>query len=123
MVTMLQILKKLPELAALLLFIAVGLVFFASTDPKNLPPAALIFGFIILTGIMYCAARLVARLSGLRARVSKGQYSGILTGATVLPVAVLALQSLGQLTLRDVITLGVLSVAGYLYISRMRSAD
>jgi hypothetical protein len=123
MVTMLQTFKKLPELASLLLFIVVGLGFFALTNPKNLPPAVLIFGFVILLGIMYSLASLIARAAGLKERVSKGQYNGILTGATVLPVALLALQSLGQLTIRDIVTLGVLSVAAYLYISRMWNAD
>lgn len=123
MVTMLQTLKKLPELAALLLCIVLGIGFFALTNPESLPPAVLIFGFVILLGIMYSFARLAARLTNLRGRVSKGQYTGILTGATVLPVALLALQSLGQLTVRDVVTLGVLSAAAYLYISRLWSGE
>lgn len=116
---MLQTLKSLPELAALALLIVLGLVFFSITDPAELPPAALMLGFAILTGIVYSIVRLVAKATGMRRRVTKVQYDGLVAGATVLPIMLLALQSLGQLTARDTITLLVLTVAGYFYISRL----
>lgn len=116
---MFQTLKKLPELAALPLLILIGLAFFAATDPSKLPPAALILGFAILTGILYCIVRLIARAAGLRTKMTKVQYDGLLAGATVLPILLLALQSLGQLTVRDSITLAVLAIAAYFYMSRL----
>jgi membrane protein implicated in regulation of membrane protease activity len=116
---MYQTLRKMPELAALPLLIVIGLGFFTVTNPAKLPPAVLMVGFAILTGILYCIVRLVARLLNLKERVTKGQYNGILAGATGLPIMMLALQSLGQLTVRDTVTLAVLAAAGYFYMSRL----
>jgi hypothetical protein len=116
---MLDKLKQLPELAALPLLIIVGLLFFASTNPANLPPAALMVGFLFLAGVMYCLVRLVTRLSGLQDRLSKGKYNALLVTMTALPVILVAMQSIGQLTVRDAVTIGVLFLVFGFYISRM----
>jgi hypothetical protein len=117
---MLEKIRRMPDLMALPLTIAAGLIFFAASNPKNLPPAALIIGFLIVAAIIYSFIRLVARLFGWREKWSKTHYAGLLVVGTSLPVLLLALQSIGQLTPRDVITLVVLFVAGYIYASRIK---
>src|SRR3712207_4195191 len=109
----LERIKRLPELALLLVLLAVGLLFFTLTNPNSVPLVFLVFGFLILAAIIYCTLRLIGKTTGLSNRVGAQKYSGLLIGGTVLPVALLALQSIGQLTLRDAVTLLILFVAGY----------
>jgi hypothetical protein len=116
---MLSKLKQLPELAALLLLTLLGLLFFMLTNPSKLPPVALMIGFAILAGIVYSLLRLLGQVAGLHERLSEGRYRLLLGAGTALPVLLLALQSLGQLTIRDAITLVILFAAGFLYIGRM----
>jgi hypothetical protein len=111
--------RQLPELAILAATILFGLVFFSLTDPKTLPPALLIVGFIILMVGIYCVLRLLAKALGLRGRLKSFQYHSLLIGGTLLPVMLLALQSIGQLMPRDILTLVILFAAGYFYLSRM----
>lgn len=99
--------------------ILLGMIFFSITNPKNVPPVVLVVGFLLLTGIIYSFLRLIAKLFSLKERLTVGQYKGLLIGGTALPVMMLALQSIGQLTVRDSITLVILFIAGYFYISRI----
>jgi hypothetical protein len=117
-----RLLKRLPELAVLLALCLCAVTFFAVTNPKNVPPIVLVAGFVLLLGIWYCLLRLAMRLSGAQERLTGGQYNGLLLGLTIVPIMLLALQSIGQLTARDVVTLSVLFAAGYFYVSRMSSA-
>jgi hypothetical protein len=114
-----QIFKRLPELGALcgLLLIAAG--FFILTNPLTVPPAVLMIGFVILFAIAYCILSLLFRTTGLKERWSGTQARGYLIGGAALPVILLALESLGQLTVRDVITLAVIYGIGYFYMGRM----
>lgn len=114
-----QTLKKLPELALLGCSVVAGLVFFALTNPSTLPPAALMLGFLVLFGVTFSVVMLIMRLLGLKERLPRHYSRGVAVGIAALPVLLLAMQSLGQLTLRDTITLGVLYVTGYFYLSRM----
>lgn len=118
---MLERLRRLPELTALPLLIIVGLLFFMLTNPERLPPVALMIGFIILGGTIYCGVRLALRATGVHDRLKRGQYRVIVVAVTALPVLLLALQSLGQLTVRDTLTLVILVAGGALYAYRMSS--
>lgn len=111
-------LKQLPELAVLAALTLAGLIFFMATDPGKLPPIMLMVGFAILGGIIYSGLRLAGRLSGLQERFGRERYGLLLFAATALPVILIAMQSLGQLTARDTVTFAVLFLAGCLYISR-----
>jgi phosphatidylglycerophosphate synthase len=116
----LQMLKKWPDATMLGVFILVGLVLFTLTNPQHVAPAVLVVGFFVLFGIFYSALRLVGRKKGLKERLRPLQYNGLMIGAAALPVMLLALQSIGQLTIRDTITLIVIFVAGYFYVSRQQ---
>lgn len=112
-------LKQMPDLAGLLAGLLLGLVFFALTDPRRMPPAVLMVGFAIILAVLYCGLRLIGRTTGLQERLRPGQYQGLLFVGTVLPVLLLGLQSLGQLTPRDVVALVLVFAIGYFYISRL----
>jgi phosphate/sulfate permease len=111
--------KKRPEGYALLALTVTAAIFFASTDPARVPPAVFMIGFGLLLGIVYCAVRLISRLGNLKTRLTPAQYTGFVFSATAVPVLLIALQSLGQLTGRDAVTLLVIFGIGYFYISRM----
>lgn len=117
----LHTLKRLPEVGALVLLMVVGIGFFAFTNPATLPPATLMLAFFIMFGVLYFACKLTLGAIGVKDKLSPGLYTGVLLGGAALPVLLLALQSLGQLTPRDTITLAVLYVAGYFYLSRTAS--
>jgi hypothetical protein len=57
----------------------------------------------------------------LKERLRPLEYNGLVIGVAALPVILMALQSIGQLTIRDTITLAIIFVAGYFYISRQRA--
>ena len=109
----------MPEIVILPLFILAGTLFFLLINPRSVPPAVLMIAFLIVLGILYSAVRLIFRVTGIDKRLKPMQYKGLMIASTLLPVILLALQSLGQLTLRDVTTLVILYAAGYFYVSRM----
>ena len=90
--------------------------------PDNLPVAALIVPFVLIYLALYNLWRLFGLLR-LRYFVKDGEWKPhrhlgmVISGSIVLLVV---LQSLGQLTLRDIVTvLGIISL-GYLYLTRSR---
>jgi len=120
---MLERLRHWPEAAGLLAAIGFGLLFFALTDPKTVPSAFFIVGFGVLMVGLYCLLKLIGRFSGLQARLRPFTYKTLLIGGTLLPTMLLALQSIGQLTPRDVVTLLVFFAGAYFYVSRLRGAE
>jgi len=97
------------------------LLFLFTTDPQKLPSVLLIVPFILLFVIVASIVPLA---------LGRGSIPGSKTvkmGATVAAIAVLllGLQSLGQLTARDVLAVVVLFGTVYFYTSRfgMRPAN
>lgn len=95
------------------------LLFLFVTNPETVPPVLLIVPFVLLfISIAGFVPLLLGRLAGRR--VTK-------VGAVVaaVPVVLLVLQSLGQLTVRDMLAVVVLVSVAYFYISRlgMRTAS
>jgi hypothetical protein len=117
----LQTLRRWPELSLLSVFGLLGLGLFTLTDPGHVPPAVLVFSFFVVFGLFYSGLRLVGRYTGLSGRLKRVRYNGLLLGAAALPVLLLALQSIGQLTIRDTLTLGVIFVAVYFYAVRQQA--
>ena len=114
-----EMVKRVPELTFLIALLLGGMIFFSVTNPSDSQPAVLMAGFALILGILYSALRLISRLFNLAERMRPGQHKGLLFTGTVLPVLLLALQSLGQLTVRDVVTLVVLFVVAHFYVSRL----
>jgi len=94
---------------------AILLLFLFMTDPQSIPSVLLIVPFILLFIIITGGAAL-----GLDAwQVPRSK--ALKVGATVAAVSVLllGLQSLGQLTVGDVLAVIVLFSVAYLYASRL----
>lgn len=93
--------------------------FLVFLNPGGLPVVLLIVPFLLLFVALYLLWQLVRRI-----RVVYFAYDGTVhrhLGAVVCStlVLLLVLQSLGQLTLRDVITVGIIIGLGYIYLGRV----
>lgn len=112
--------RKLTSLSLLALLIVGSLVFFMVTDPQSVPPGVLIAAFGLILGICYLSLRLVFDFIGDKSAFMVRHRRTLLWGGAGLPVLVLVLQSIGQLTPRDLLTLLALFVAGSFYMTRLR---
>lgn len=91
--------------------------FFGFTNPNKLPTGLLIVGFILLGFTLYLALRSVIAglaLYGIRTGSHNRRLAVMISLAIIIMVA---LQSIGELTLRDVVVLLLLNVIIYGYIS------
>ena len=105
--------------------LAVLLAIMFSTNPEQAPPYVAIAIFVALYGVIavVCYACLAAlRLLGMF-RWSDRRLQRGASVAAILPVALLLLQSIGQLTPRDVALLLVFSGLVALYVHRSRRAS
>jgi hypothetical protein len=96
--------------------------FMMLSQPQKLPVLLLIVPFVLLfVALMSTWAVVVPalhRLLGKRGYAGARRLRVTVCGSAVL---LIILQSLGQLTLRDMITIGAIAVLGYLYVGRSRS--
>jgi hypothetical protein len=94
---------------------AVLLLFVLLTDPSHVPVPLLVIPFILLFVALYFSLCAVLtkytslQITRMRRVAASGASIGVITAA---------LQSLGQLTLRDVIVAAALIAVGYFYIGR-----
>jgi len=99
------------------------LAFICLTHPQKLPVLFFIVPFVLLfmalVNLWGLVAALVHRFWGKNPSLTeKKRLRYTICGGMVLFVV---LQSLGQLTIRDVITILAIAAVGYLYIGRSRS--
>jgi len=89
-------------------------LFFGLTNPARVPSLLLIVGFGLVVVSLYAGLRLVMSIGGVYNPWFQRQQRpvGYITGVVA---AVLALQSIGQLSLRDVVVLLVLSAVLAVY--------
>jgi hypothetical protein len=87
------------------------------TQPTSVPPVVLIAPFIIIFLVL---TTLLAMLFGLSKRSvgTKQLQMGALSAA--LPTLLLVLQSVGQLTVRDALTIFLLFAITYFYLSKRK---
>jgi hypothetical protein len=105
--------------------LAILLAIMFSTNPEQAPPYVAIAIFIALYGVLavICYACLaVLRFLGMF-QWSDRRLRSSASVAAILPVALLLLQSIGQLTLRDVALLLVFIGLIALYVHRNRRAS
>ena len=105
--------RTILKLAGCCLFLLAMLMF--ATDPRTVPSVVLILPFILVFGAVFLALLFV----GVRQGLSRTRAARIAVFGAALPALVLVLQSLGQLTLRDVLTILVLFCIAYLYMTRI----
>jgi multisubunit Na+/H+ antiporter MnhG subunit len=91
-----------------------------STNPNKLPVVVFILPFLLLFLAMSCLWRLGDRLLNRQLRIRDRRHH---LGSVVClcGVILLILQSLGQLTLRDVITVAAIIVISYAYFTRIKT--
>lgn len=99
---------------AFVLTSSILLLFVTVTDPRNLPSSLLVlpFVFIFLALLFGCVA--IFEYFGLR----KDRRLKFASFVAAVPLILLVLQSLGQLTVRDALVLLVLFGVAYFYVSR-----
>jgi hypothetical protein len=91
------------------------LLILLTTDPRQIPSVVLVAPFLLIFVIVTAT---VAHLLGLYSLFERRRVRvGIVCAA--IPVLLLVLQSLGQLTLRDTLALFALFAVAYFYISRL----
>lgn len=93
-------------------------ILFLATDPNSLPSFFLIVPFIIIFIILYIALWLAIRNFVSRAKAIK-----VAALCASVPLLLLILQSIGQLTFRDVFTIVALFALAYFYISKTSVAS
>jgi hypothetical protein len=91
------------------------LLLIISTEPSRLPSALLVLPFLLILGLILLIFVTVLRWRGLP--MAKSMRLGLI--AASLPMLILVLQSLGQLTLRDLLTIVALFAITYFYLSRV----
>lgn len=117
--------KYLQNRATRLLFLTLVLnvLFFSTTNPAKVAPLWLIVGFILAIATLYWFFRGVILLVGLYSKAICKQEKQLAKGLTVAATLVLALQSMGQLTVRDLLVLLPLVVLGYFYLRYGRRSE
>lgn len=97
--------KRLISFVLLIIF---SFIFFSVVDPGQLPVAAILLPFLLIFCILYLGVRLI--LSNFF-RLSAASERTISFALSTLPVLLLVIQSITQLTIRDVlITIGILVI-------------
>lgn len=96
--------------------IAVSLLFFSLVPPTSIPLVMLVVGFIMLGMLLYGIFKLILLVTGLQERLKPLQRRSILLLGVCLPLLLIMLQSLGQLTMRDTLTLSGLFIVGVFYV-------
>lgn len=96
------------------------LLFFMITAPKSVPSIMLIIGFVVLAVLFWNLLKIVFITTGLQVHMPAKRRRAVLLIATSLPILLLILQSIGQLTLRDVLTIGGVCIIGAFYVGRVR---
>lgn len=95
------------------------LVLFFGTDPNKVPSFVLVIPFLLLFALLLSVFTFLLEKWGLSNY--KSLRIGILCAG--VPLVLLVLQSIGQLTLRDVLVLAALFVLSYFYISRSATSS
>lgn len=102
-----------------LFFAACGVLFLLTTNPQNLSPILLIVPFVFFFLSLFLAIVLVTTTMAKATRPALKRKSFLFSIIlAIYPIMLLLLQSIGQLSFRDVVTLTLLLVISGLYIAR-----
>jgi hypothetical protein len=87
---------------------------FATTDPSKVLSPILIVPFLLIFISLWSFVSFVLQQRGMT-KTKSTRVGGLCAG---IPLLMLILQSIGQLTLRDILTIAALFSLSYFYISR-----
>jgi hypothetical protein len=93
-------------------------VLFMATDPNKVPSFVLVIPFLLLFAFLWSLTSLLLQKRGLSTR--RSLKIGMLCAA--IPIVLLVLQSIGQLTLKDVLTISALFFVSYFYMTRLSTS-
>jgi hypothetical protein len=100
-------------------FAIFGMFFLFTTDPQELSPILLIVPFVLFFLSLFLAVVFITTVMVKEATPSLSRKSFMFSLVlAAYPVMLLLLQSIGQLSLRDVVTLTLLLVISGFYIAR-----
>lgn len=97
--------------------LTIDALLFGLTDPRQVPSLMLIVAFLLLVVTVYqlmLTLLLAADWYGLPGKAHRRRQARILTGVTG---GLIALQSIGELGMRDILVVVPLALLAYLYIS------
>lgn len=95
------------------------IVLFLTTEPTKLPAAVLTLPFLVLFATIFAISWIVmVRMARREQVIPRRRIAAFALLYASLPMLLLLLQSIGQLTIRDTITLFVLFGVLYFYITR-----
>lgn len=109
--------KKTMVIAGSCLFVLV--ILFFGTDPNKVPSFVLVLPFLLLFTILLYLIAFLLEKRGFSNR--KSLRIAVLCAG--VPIVLLVLQSIGQLTLRDVLVLSALFILSYFYMSRSTASS
>lgn len=89
-----------------------------STEPTHLPSAVLIVPYLLIFCVL---TALISYLVSIRSGVYGRQQVRIGAFGAALPTLLLVLQSVGQLTMRDALTIVAVFVIAYFYLAKRRA--
>ena len=101
--------------------IIIDAIFFAATDPMAVASVFLIAAFCLAAATMYSALRVGITIVAWYGGKTPRNRHRLALGITGVICGLLALQTIGQLSGRDVLVLLPLSLVAYLYASYGRS--
>lgn len=100
---MVDTIRRYGEPGGLAIVIVAAGAFFIFTNPKTTAAPLLVVGFLLLFSVILISLRLLLQYSGLSRKLPPAGRALMTWGFSMLAVVFLALQSIGQLTLRDVV--------------------
>lgn len=110
--------KKLWQLTCLL---AIDSLFFTLTNPNTVTSAVLAVGFILMVVTIYVVVRLLLVLPRFYGLDVISKAPGLAGFITVILAVVLALDSTGQLSSKDMAVIVPLTAISYVYLRSVRT--
>lgn len=92
-------------------------LFFGLTSPAKVAAPTLFIGFLLVVVTLYKTLQAVSKVAswyGIRFGRHKQRFLRLLTGVIA---GIIALQSIGELTIRDLVVILPLALVSYLYLS------
>jgi hypothetical protein len=98
---------------------ALLLIIFMVTDAKKVPSPILMVPFVLLFVLISSLVSALLRWQDIS--IGRSWRIGLVFAG--VPIVLLILQSIGQLTVKDVLTIAVLLIVSYFYVSRSTASS
>ncbi|HSW37342.1 MAG TPA: hypothetical protein VLG37_03180 [Candidatus Saccharimonadales bacterium] len=108
---------KNPKIIWVLALLAVDVLFFLNTDPFKIASPLIIVGFLLLSLNIYWFFRALISLLALYIAPLKRHQARPARILTITASLLIAMQTIGQLSLKDVLALLPIVLIGYIYLS------